>query len=143
MRGMNKIYLLGNLGKDPKVSATQRGTTVCDFSLATTDSYKDRDGQQREETQWHSVRVYGKQAEACQQYLRKGSMALIEGTVKYSKSTGRDGLEKYFTNVIAERVQFLDRRDDSAPAPRTAEPRTRQTEPAGVDDAPFDDDIPF
>lgn len=141
MRGMNKIFLLGNLGKDPKTSATQQGTTVCDFTLATSETYTDRDGQKREETQWHSVRVYGKQAEACGQYLRKGSLALVEGSVKYSKSTGRDGIERYYTNVNADRVQFLDRKDD-ATAYRAREPVTAAQRDTG-DDATFDDDIPF
>lgn len=150
MRGVNFAVLVGNLGSDPEVRYMQDGTAVCNLSVATTDKWKDKgSGELKERTEWHRVQVFGKVAEACGEYLRKGSAVYVQGQIRYRKHTGQDGVEKYFTDIRVDMngvVRFLDRPDSGGeraerPA-RTERPRPQQAAP--VDDSDFaDDDIPF
>ena len=105
---VNKVILVGNLGRDPEVRATPSGQSVCNFSLATTERYTDRAGQQRDQTEWHNVVVWGKQADLCGQYLKKGRQVYVEGRLTTRQYEAKDGTGKrYRTEVVAQRVQFL------------------------------------
>jgi len=138
---VNKVILVGNLGRDPEVRYLTSGNPVANFSLATSDNYTDRNGTKQERTDWHNIVVYGKQAEACGQYLKKGRQAYIEGRISYRQYEAKDGSGKrYITEIVAQRVQFLGGRagamsDNAAPPGGSM----------GGDEAPpmDDEDIPF
>jgi single-strand DNA-binding protein len=105
---VNKVILVGNLGRDPEVRATPSGQSVCNFSVATTERFTDRAGQQRDQTEWHNVVVWGKQADLCGQYLKKGRQVYVEGRLTTRQYEAKDGTGKrYRTEVVAQRVQFL------------------------------------
>lgn len=106
-RGINKVILVGNLGNDPDVKYTQGGMAITRISLATTSVRKDKDGNQQERTEWHRVVFFGKLAEIAGEYLRKGSSVYVEGSLRYEKYTGQDGVEKYSTDIIADEMQML------------------------------------
>ncbi|AOH36332.1 single-stranded DNA-binding protein [Luteimonas sp. JM171] len=106
-RGINKAILVGNLGNDPETKYTQGGLAITKISLATTSVRKDRDGNTQENTQWHRVTFFGKLAEIAGEYLRKGSQVYVEGEIRYDKYTGQDGVEKYFTEIVANEMQML------------------------------------
>jgi len=106
-RGVNKVILIGNLGNDPDTRYTQGGMAVTRISLATTTVRKDRDGNTQERTEWHRVVFFGKLAEIANQYLRKGQPVYIEGAIRYDKYTGKDGIEKYTTDIVADEMQML------------------------------------
>ncbi|RNF86114.1 single-stranded DNA-binding protein [Montanilutibacter psychrotolerans] len=106
-RGVNKVILVGNLGNDPEVKYTQGGMAVTTLSLATTSVRKDRDGNQQERTEWHRVKLFGKLGEIAGEYLKKGRQVYIEGSIRYDKFTGQDGVEKYFTDIVADEMQML------------------------------------
>jgi single-strand DNA-binding protein len=106
-KGINKVILIGNLGVDPELKYTAGGTAVCKFSLATNETFKDRDGRQQERTEWHRLVVWGKLAEICSQYLAKGRQVYVEGSLRTSKWEGQDGQPRYTTEVVAREVQFL------------------------------------
>src|SRR5688572_19719026 len=106
-RGINKVILVGNLGNDPETKYTQGGMAVTTISLATTSARKDKDGQLQERTEWHRVKFFGKLGEIAGEYLRKGSQVYVEGSIRYDKFTGQDGVEKYFTDIVADEMQML------------------------------------
>jgi single-strand DNA-binding protein len=112
-RGINKAILVGNLGNDPETKYTQGGMAITKISLATTSVRKSKDGETKEETQWHRVTFFGKLGEIAAEYLRKGSQVYIEGEIRYSKHTGQDGVEKYYTDIIANEMQMLGGRQES------------------------------
>jgi single-strand DNA-binding protein len=137
---VNKVILIGNLGRDPELRYLPSGQPVASFGLATTDTYTDRAGQRQERTDWHNIVVFGKQAELCSQYLKKGRQAYVEGRISTREYEAKDGSGKrYRTEIIAQRIQFLGGR-------RGAE-QEEPTEPAasGGDIGPAleDEDIPF
>ena len=169
-RGVNKAILVGNLGNDPEVKYTQGGMAITKISLATTSVRKDKDGNQQEQTQWHRVTFFGKLGEIAGEYLKKGSQVYVEGEIRYDKYTGQDGVEKYFTEIVANEMQMLGgraeggggggggggqrsggdyQRGSGSGGDRPARPATAQrrdpapAKPANFDDVPFDDDIPF
>lgn len=107
MASVNKVILVGNLGKDPEVRYTPSGQAVAKFSVATTDNWTDQGGQRQEKTEWHNVVVWGKQAETCGQYLAKGRQVYLEGSIRSRSYDDRDGNKRYITEVVAQRVQFL------------------------------------
>jgi single-strand DNA-binding protein len=111
-RGINKVILVGNLGNDPDTKYTQGGMAVTTISLATTSVRKDRDGNTQERTEWHRVKMFGKLGEIAAEYLRKGSQVYIEGSIRYDKYTGQDGVEKYSTDILADEMQMLGGRGD-------------------------------
>ena len=160
-RGINKVILVGNLGNDPETKYTQGGMAVTKVSLATTSVRKDREGNTQERTEWHRVTFFGKLGEIAGEYLRKGSQVYVEGSIRYDKYTGQDGVERYSTDIIADEMQMLGGRaeggaprrefggNESRPsrpsAPQGGAPR-RESAPAKASDfgADFaDDDIPF
>lgn len=106
-RGINKVILVGNLGNDPEVKYTQGGMAITTLSLATTSVRKDKDGNQQERTEWHRVKLFGKLGEIAGEYLKKGRQVYIEGSIRYDKFTGQDGVEKYFTDIVADEMQML------------------------------------
>ena len=142
-RGINKVILVGNLGNDPEVKFTQGGMAVCTLSLATTSVRKDKDGNQQEKTEWHRVKLFGKLGEIAGEYLKKGRQVYIEGSIRYDKFTGQDGVEKYFTDIVADEMQMLgggSEGGDRPAKPQRQESRAQQSAPR---DDFADDDIPF
>jgi len=111
-RGINKVILVGNLGDDPETKYTQGGMAVTTIRLATTSVRKDRDGNQQERTEWHRVKFFGKLGEIAGEYLRKGSQVYVEGSIRYDKHTGQDGVERYFTDIIVDEMQMLGSRGE-------------------------------
>jgi len=107
MASVNKVILVGNLGKDPEVRFTPSGRAVAKFSLATTDSWTDQESGRQERTEWHNIVVWGKQAENCGQYLAKGRQVYIEGAIRSRSYDDKDGNKRYITEIVAQRVQFL------------------------------------
>ncbi len=118
MASVNKVILLGRLGRDPKTSDAQ-GLAICRLALATTRRYKGRDGEKKEETEWHNAVVFGRQAEVAQQYLVKGSEVYIEGRLHTRKYTGKDGIERYATEVVCESLQLGAKPQGTVPAAST------------------------
>lgn len=165
-RGVNKVILIGNLGQDPEVKYMPNGNAVTNVSIATSDSWKDKQtGQTQERTEWHRVVFFGRLAEIAGEYLRKGSKVYIEGALRTRKWQGQDGSDRYTTEIVVDmngQMQMLDGRGESsaggyqqpsAPQPSGAnrppqQPQrqqppaaTPQSAPSGFDN--FDDDIPF
>ena len=137
MLGVNKVILIGNLGKDPELRYTPSGQPTASFSLATTERWNDKNGQRQERTEWHNIVAWGKLAEQCNQFLTKGRLVYIEGRLRLRTWEGQDGKTRARNEIIAEKVKFLDRQ--GAPA-ATGEAKPDDVEPAG-DVEP--DDIPF
>ena len=146
---VNKVILIGNLGRDPELRSTQSGQPVANFSLATNRKWKDRDGNRQEQTEWHDIVCWGRQAEVANQYLSKGRQIYVEGRLQTrSWDDKQTGEKKYRTEVICENFQMLGSRGDfdgggggggrrSDPFPPTG------GAPGGGDPGPADDDIPF
>ncbi len=154
-RGINKVILVGNLGNDPDTKYTQGGMAITRISLATTSVRKGKDGAEPvERTEWHRVVFFGKLGEIAGEYLKKGSSVYVEGSIRYDKYTGQDGVEKYSTDIVADEMQMLggrgegggggDRPQRSAPTSRQEPGQSRQgaAQQAPADDF-ADDDIPF
>lgn len=104
---VNKVILVGNLGADPELRSTQGGQSVCSLRLATTEKFKDREGNLQDRTEWHSVVVWGRQAEIVNQYCRKGRQIYVEGRLQTRKWQDRDGKDRYTTEIVADNVRFL------------------------------------
>ena len=158
MASVNKVILIGNLGRDPEVRYTPSGSAVCNLRIATTRTWKSRDsGERQEETEWHSVVLYDRQAEVAGEYLKKGRSVYIEGRLKTRKWQDKDGNDRYTTEVVAEEMKMLGgregmgggdesgggyaREERSAPAPTPPASRPATKPATGSDD--MDDDIPF
>ena len=113
-RGINKVILIGNLGQDPEVRFTPSGTAVANLNLATSDTWMDRQsGQRQERTEWHRIVAWGRLAEICNQYLKKGSKVYIEGRLQTRSWEGQDGQKRYTTEIVAGEMQMLDSREDT------------------------------
>lgn len=144
MASVNKVILIGNLGRDPEVRYTPSGSAVASVSIATTRSWKNKDsGEKVEETEWHRVVFYDRLAEIADEYLAKGKPVYVEGRLKTRKWTDKDGVEKYTTEIVVEQMQMLGSKDDApsrAPAPAASRPRQPSTG-TGFDD--MADDFPF
>ena len=107
-RGINKVILIGNLGRDPQTRYTQDGRAVTNFSIATSESWKDKQsGEQQERTEWHNIVCFARLGEIAGEYLRKGSKVYIEGRLQTRKYTDKDGVEKYSTEIVADRMQLI------------------------------------
>lgn len=163
MASVNKVILVGNLGRDPEMRYMPSGDALASFSIATTDSWKDKSGQKQERTEWHRISMFGKLAEIAGEYLKKGSSVYIEGRLQTRKWQDKDGNERYTTEIVADRMQMLGGRgggnayevmDDEgqgyapppsgpaqAPASKPQAPAGKPAGGSGFDD--FDDDIPF
>jgi single-strand DNA-binding protein len=105
--GVNKVILIGNLGKDPEVRFTPAGAAVANFNIATNESWTDKSGQKQERTEWHRIVVWGKTAELCGEYLKKGRQCYLEGRLQTREWTDKEGKKNYTTEVVAQTVQFL------------------------------------
>ncbi len=145
MASLNKVMLIGNLGKDPEVRYTGSGQAVASFSLATSERFKNKQsGEWEEKTEWHRVTLWGKQAEVAGEYLAKGKTVFIEGRLQTRKWTDRDGNEKYTTEVVGERMQMLSGKGEAGGAGRRSDAGGVAETTASYDEPPFqDDDIPF
>ena len=140
MAGINKVLLLGNLGRDPELRSTPKGTKVLNFSLATSRRWKDRETEEvHDETDWHRIVVWGRQAEVLSEYLKKGSQVHVEGRLQTRSWSDNDGAKRYTTEIVASRIQMLGRPDDRrTPDPvDVPEPPAEAAEPDGNDDIPF------
>jgi single-strand DNA-binding protein len=151
--GVNKAILIGNLGADPEVRFTQGGQAVANFRIATSESWKDKNGQPQERTEWHRIVVWGKLAELCGEYLKKGRQCYVEGRLQTREWTNKDNQKQYTTEVVAQQVTFLGGRGEGAssgPRPSGGAQGTSQSDygPPPMDDpGPMPntggDDIPF
>src|SRR5687768_156386 len=147
-RGINKVILVGNLGQDPETRYMPSGKAVTNLRLATSDSWKDKQtGEQREQTEWHSVVMYDRLAEIAAEYLRKGSQIYVEGRLKTRKWEDKEGKDRYTTEIIANEMEMLGSRGgaragaDPRGEPRAAPTQERAAQPAAARE--FDDAIPF
>ena len=134
---LNKVMVIGRLGKPVEMKYSQQGNPIALFTVATDESYTDKSGQRQSVTEWHRVTVFGKVAELCLQYLDKGSLVYVEGRLRTRKWQDQSGQQRFQTEINADRVQFLDRRQETqAPAQRQAQ---TQAQPAsdGWDEVPF------
>ena len=158
MASVNKVILIGNLGRDPETRYTTGGDAVTNLRIATTETWKDKSGEKQEKTEWHTVVLFGRQAEIAGEYLKKGRPVYIEGRLQTRKWTDKEGVEKYSTEVVGDRLQLLGSRDgggggdaefsggSGGGARREGGAGAAAAKPAGaakknVDD--FEDDIPF
>ena len=156
MASVNKAILIGNLGNDPDMRYLPSGDAVANLSIATTDKYKDKNGEPQEATEWHRVSFFGKTAEICGQYLKKGSQVYVEGSIRTRKWQDKEGQDRYTTEIRGDRMQMLGSAskmssqpaEPSTPPERPAPPASAQStptkNPAGAgrfDD--LEDDIPF
>jgi single-strand DNA-binding protein len=159
MASVNKVILIGNLGRDPETRYTTGGDAVTNLNIATSETWKDKAGEKQEKTEWHRVVLFGRQAEIAGEYLKKGRSVYIEGRLQTKKYTDKDGVEKYSTEIVGDRMQLLGSRDGGGGgdaefsggsggggARREGGAGAASTKPAGaakknVDD--FEDDIPF
>jgi single-strand DNA-binding protein len=142
MASVNKVILVGNLGRDPEVRFMPNGDAVCNFSIATTDSWKDKAGAKQERTEWHNIVMYRKLAEIAGEYLKKGRPVYVEGRLQTRKWQDKDGNDKYTTEIIGDQMQMLGSKDGESVSqqPKSA-PANNQNDGTGFDDMP--DDIPF
>ena len=149
MAGVNKVILVGNLGKDPETRRTTDGNPIVNFSLATSESWRDKtSGERKERTEWHRVVIFSENlAKVAEQYLRKGSKVYIEGQLQTRKWTDKDGVEKYSTEVVLNRFHselvLLDARGEGGGAARVSSGGGSTEAPASFDRSELDDEIPF
>lgn len=137
---INKVILIGNLGRDPEVHTASSGNIVTQLSLATSRRVKQADGSYGDEVEWHRVVCFSKLAEVARDYLAKGRQVYIEGRLRTRKYQDKNGVEKYLTEVICEQLKMLGRKDDAAPA-EAPEPAPRSSARAAT--PTYDDDVPF
>lgn len=143
MAGINKVILVGRLGYDPEIRIMPAGSAMATLSVATSESYIDRNGQKQERTEWHRVIFWEKRAEVCRDYLKKGSLVYIEGKITTRKWQDQQGIDRYSTEIQGQQLQMLGSKQDNqtqAPAQYTQQPQ-QQSQPQNTDN--FDDDIPF
>jgi single-strand DNA-binding protein len=143
MSGINKVILIGRLGQDPEVRYTPDGTAVANFSIATSEEWKDKNsGEKRERTEWHRIVAWRRLGEICGEYLSKGRQVYIEGRIQTRSWDDKDGNKRYTTEIVASDVQFLGGRD-SANAAGPSAGATDGGGPSFSPQGPQDDDIPF
>ena len=150
--GVNKVILIGNLGADPEVRFTPGGQAVANFRIATSDTWTDKSGNKQERTEWHRIVVWGKLAELCGEYLKKGRQCYVEGRLQTREWTDKEGKKNYTTEIVAQNVQFLGSRDGAGTGP--GKPKNGEEDygvpPPGVEEAmsssapqAAEEDIPF
>ena len=143
MASLNKVMLIGNLGRDPEVRYTASGTAVAGFSVATTEKFKNKNGEWEERTEWHNITLWGRLAEIAGEYLAKGKTVYLEGRLQTRKWQDRDGKDRYTTEVVADKMQMLGGKGDGG-RPGAGTGRNDTQEPS-YEEPVFnpDDDIPF
>lgn len=135
MASVNKVILIGHLGKDPETRYMQNGDAVTNITLATSETWKDKNGEKQEKTEWHRITFYRKLAEIAGKYLHKGSNIYLEGRLETKKFTDKNGIEKYVTDIIANDFKMLDKKQSDQ------QPKQQGKSGTGFDD--MEDDIPF
>ena len=156
MASVNKVILVGNLGRDPETRYMPDGGAITNFSIATTDTWKDKAGEKQEKTEWHRISTFQRLAEIAGEYLKKGSQVYIEGRLQTRKWTDKDGVEKYTTEIIADKMQMLgsrqgmggdgggdSARSSSGGAPSGAAKSAASAKGGAAKFDDFEDDIPF
>ncbi|OGG45846.1 MAG: single-stranded DNA-binding protein [Candidatus Handelsmanbacteria bacterium RIFCSPLOWO2_12_FULL_64_10] len=142
-RGINKVILIGNLGADPELKYTPSGSAVSNFTLATNESWVDGKGERQEKTEWHRIVVWGKLAEICNEYLKKGSKVYIEGRLQTRSWDGQDGNKRYTTEIVARDMQMLDSRDGGRGGEEWSGSEPAPSAPEAAAARGDDDDLPF
>lgn len=151
---LNRVTLIGRLGKDPEVRRLESGAAVAKFTLATSESYKDKDGNKVETTEWHNIVVWRTQAEIAEKFLKKGMLVYVEGKLTYREYTDKDNVKKYFTEIVASDFRMLERKEGGGggyfpgagdePASTPATPRNNPASGVMEDvGEPPTDDLPF
>ncbi len=145
MASVNKVILVGRLGKDPEIRSTPNGNSVAKFSLATDDRYTDKSGEKQERTEWHNIVAWGKLAEICGQYLRKGKLIYIEGSIRTDSWDDKEtGQKKYRTEIIANQMQMLDRKGDENGGGGSYAGAAKKSNSSGAaTQVEEDDEVPF
>jgi len=150
MASVNKAIIIGNLGKDPEMRYMPSGDAICNFSLATTDSWKDKNGEKQEKTEWHRISMFGKLAEIAGEYLKKGSQVYVEGRIQTRKWTNKEGQDQYTTEIVADKMQMLGGRSggggnsfEVVEKSSSNAGSAKQAAKGGSDFDNFEDDIPF
>ena len=144
MSGVNKVILMGHLGRDPEMRYMPDGTAVATLNLATSETFKDRDGNKQERTEWHRAVFWGRAAEIAGEYLHKGSMTYVEGRLQTRKWTDKEGQERYSTEIRGDRLQLIGgRRGDEQEQRRSHQGGGGGDMPTDPTGAAFDDEIPF
>ena len=155
MASVNKVILIGNIGKDPEVRYMPSGDAMVNLTLATTDNWKDKNGEKQERTEWHRVAIFGKLAEIAGEYLKKGSQVYFEGSLKTRKWTNKEGHDQYTTEIVADKMQMLGGRSGSASMDSSGSTESKPAKPSapaqnansskatGNNFDDMDDDIPF
>ena len=139
---LNMVQIIGRLGRDVDLKYSQSGTAVASMSVATDESYTDRDGNRVDRTEWHRIVAYGKTAENCANFLAKGSLVYVEGSLQTRKWTDQQGNDKYTTEIKAQRVQFLNRKEDAGSGQKEGGTRQKAA-PAQRDNYQNMDEVPF
>lgn len=142
MASLNRVEIIGRLGKDPEVRYSQPGNAVCNMNIATDESYTDRDGNKVDRVEWHKVVCYQKAAENCSQFLTKGSLVFIEGSLQTRKWQDQQGQDRYTTEIKANRVQFLDRKEGGQSSGKPEEKKTTYQQRQDIQQSDMDD-VPF
>jgi single-strand DNA-binding protein len=137
---MNRVFLIGNAGRDAEVRRSAKGDAWCSFSIATNRRVRGPDGEWTEEADWHEIRAFGRTAEACARYVAKGRAVAVEGSLSYSKWKDDQGNPRVSTRILADRVEFLDTREARPPSP-TSSPSPQPAVEPSFEQAP--DDLPF
>ena len=143
---LNKVILIGRLGRDPEVRYMPNGEAVCNFSVATSESWKDKNGQRQEATEWHNITMYRKLAEIAGQYLRKGSQVYLEGKIQSRKYQGKDGIERTAYEIIVSEMKMLGGNDGGQQNTQHTPPEQPRRQAQAAPAAPVEDidsDIPF
>ncbi len=148
MNGVNKVFILGNLGKDPEVKELQSGSKVANLPVATTENYKDRNGERQERTEWHNVDLWNRQAEIAQEYLSKGDTVFIEGTIRTDKWQDQEGNDRYTTKIRGLSMTMLGKRSRDEAGGAAPQPEKGKNEPEGGSadlgqEEGDSDDLPF
>lgn len=148
MGSLNKVMIIGRLGKDPEIRYTQGGQAVCSFSVATDSKWTNKSGEKQEKTEWHRVKAWGKLGELAGEYLAKGRQVYVEGRLETSDYTDKEGVKKYSTEIVANDIQFLDSKGEGAPrGPRGGSAPSGNNGDSssgrGSSEPPPEDDIPF
>lgn len=143
MASVNKAIVVGSLGKDPEMRYLPNGDAVCNFSVATSESWKDKTtGDKKEATEWHRINFFGKLAEVCGQYLKKGSLVYIDGSIHTRKWKDKDGTDRYSTEIKGQSMQMLGGKKESSGDTTSDKPKDESSRPpSGFED--FPDDIPY
>ena len=141
MASLNKVMLIGNLGKDPEVRFTASGQAVASFSLATSEKFKGKSGDMEERTEWHNITLWGKLAEIAGEYLSKGKTIYVEGRLQTRKWQDKSGNDRYTTDIVGEKMQMLSPKGERSGGDYSPAPKSGST---NYEEPPFqDDDIPF